>query len=206
MAIDTTELLDFLRMHRADANLVAWVHAELDGNDLVGGLGPRLTELAPADGELLLAGVLQLTATGTAPVEQADVDQFLGLCEAMGFNDPWIDAFVQRHLQIGLEALTALAWLRLPHPTSTHLVISAHRRMAKLYHPDRVAHLAEEFQHLARTRTAQLNRAREVLLSTSTNDDQVVIGDEVPLEPDWEDQPTDIDGVTEALEPLSDEV
>jgi len=203
MPIDLNELHDFLRMHRADPALVAWVQAELDTHDLVANVR-GLPELAFADCELLLSGVLQLTATATTPVEQADVDQFLGLCEAMGLDDGWIDGFVTAQLQISLEALTALAWLRLPHPAPTKQVLSAHRRMAKLYHPDRVAHLADEFKDLARTRTRQLNRAREVLLSSSTHD-PIIIGDDVPLEPDWEDQPTDVDGVTEALEPLSEE-
>jgi len=206
MAIDLSELRDFLRMHRADPALVAWVQAELDADVLVGDAAVRMPQLAYDDCELLLSGVLQLTATATVPVEQADVQQFLTLCEALGLDDDWIDGFVLSQLQIGLEALTALAWLRLPHPATTQEVIAAHRRMAKLYHPDRVAHLADEFKTLARTRTRQLNRARELLLSSSSPDPQVVIGDDVPIEPDWEDQPTDVEGgVTEALEPLSEE-
>lgn len=203
MPLDLTELRDYLRMNRADPALIAWVQAELDGSEPMAEAAGQLPTIAYDDCELLLAGVLQLVATPAMPVEQSDVQQFLALCEGLGFDDAWIDGFVATQLGMSLEALTALAWLRLPTRATTEQITSAHRRMAKLYHPDRVTHLADEFQDLARTRTRQLNRARETLLAISKPTSALT--DDVLLEPDWEDQPTDVDGVTEALEPLPDD-
>jgi hypothetical protein len=205
MALDLTELRDYLRMNRADPALVAWVQAELDGGTGMTAAAHDLPSIAYDDCQLVLAGVLQLIATPVAPIEQADVQHFLALCEALGFDDDWIDGFVASQLGITLEALTALAWLRLPTRVTDDQVTAAHRRMAKLYHPDRVTHLAEEFQDLARTRTRQLNRARETLLAVSASAPRPALTDDILIEPDWEDQPTDLDGVTESLEPLPDE-
>lgn len=202
MPLDLSELRDYLRMNRADPALVAWVQAELDQGTLLHDGAGTAPAIAYDDCELLLSGMLQLVTSALAPVEQTDVDQFLQLCEQLGFDDAWIDGFVVQTLSISLEALTALAWLRLPMRATADQIHSAHRRMAKLYHPDRVTHLAEEFQVLARTRTRQLNRAKEILLEVSRPPTPT---DDVLLEPDWEDQPTDLDGVTEALEPLPDE-
>jgi len=195
--IDLAELRDFLLMKRADPSLVAWANAELlDANP-----SPfeSLPPLAYEDTGLLLAGVLELSVPVGAPLEQAPVQRFLQLCEQLGFDDAWIDAFVQQRLRMSLEVLTAMAWLRLPLGADAEQVHGAHRRLAKLYHPDRLTHLADELQDLARTRTVELNRARDVLMAH-------LASPPIPLDPmpepdpDWEDAPTDVDGDTEMLD------
>ena len=40
--------------------------------------------------------------------------------------------------------------------------------MMSKYHPDKVTHLATEFQKIARTRTLEINRAFEILKSTGS--------------------------------------
>ena len=201
--IDLSLLRDYLVMKRAPPLLVAWIHAELDAGTTGSGF-EALPELAYEDCALLLAGVLELSVPVDKPLDQSSVQRFLQLCEQLGFDDTWIDAFVRQRIRVSLEVLTALAWLKLPLSPSQQEVTAAHRSMAKLYHPDRVTQLADEIQDLARLRTTQLNRAKEALLQHLASPPPFVR--DVFIDPDWEDAPTDVegDGVTEALEILED--
>ena len=47
--------------------------------------------------------------------------------------------------------------------TSPEEIVSAYRQMAKMYHPDRLAHLAPEFVALAEERMKEINAAYEEL-------------------------------------------
>ncbi|MEW6741472.1 MAG: DnaJ domain-containing protein [Planctomycetota bacterium] len=51
-----------------------------------------------------------------------------------------------------------------PRSATEEAIRTAHRELAKQYHPDRVAHLAPEFQELAARRFKAIQRAREQLL------------------------------------------
>ena len=197
--VNLDELRDFLLMRRAAADLIAWTEADLAGTPVVEHLDV-LPPMAYEDAESLLAGLLDLGIPAIEPLDQAHVQRFLQLCEQLGFDDVWIDTLMMQRVTMSLEVVTALAWLQLPRAASTTDIQAAHRRMAKLYHPDRVTHLADEFQELAKVRTAQLNRARDALLEWRNSETP-------PLEfmdIDWRDAPTDIDGVTDALELLDD--
>jgi DnaJ-class molecular chaperone len=46
---------------------------------------------------------------------------------------------------------------------SSDEITAAYRRLAQLYHPDKVAGLAPEFQIIAETRMKELNAAYELL-------------------------------------------
>jgi DnaJ like chaperone protein len=45
--------------------------------------------------------------------------------------------------------------------------MSAYQRMAKMYHPDKVATLGKEFRDLAESKMKEINHAYEILKSTS---------------------------------------
>jgi hypothetical protein len=197
--VNLDELRLYLLMQRATPKLLDWAHSGADWPTLVDSL-PTLTD---EECTVLLAGVLEVGLPESEPWQQVSVQRFLQLCELLGFDDLWIDAYVQQHLGMSLEVVTALAWLQLPRSPSLEGIQSAHRRMAKLYHPDRVTHLAEEFQELARTRTAQLNRARDALIDWHTVDEIVDDVESLP-DLDWRDAPTDVDGITDTLELLDD--
>lgn len=59
---------------------------------------------------------------------------------------------------------TAYDILDLPPNADNESVRLAYRRMAKLYHPDKVASLAPEFQQLAELRMKEINAAYQELL------------------------------------------
>jgi DnaJ like chaperone protein len=48
-------------------------------------------------------------------------------------------------------------------------IVAAYRQMAKMYHPDRLAHLAPEFVELAEVRMKEINAAFDVLKRTTSS-------------------------------------
>ncbi|HKO96806.1 MAG TPA: DnaJ domain-containing protein [Pyrinomonadaceae bacterium] len=54
--------------------------------------------------------------------------------------------------------------LDLPSNADVDSIKLAYRRMAKLYHPDKVASLAQEFRELAELRMKEINAAYHELL------------------------------------------
>lgn len=189
--VDPEELRDYLIMRRAPDELVAWSLSQ-DREHFAEHL-ETLPVLTYEDCELLLAGILEIGISATAPIEQRMVQRYLQLCEQLGFDDAWIDAFMRQQVGMTLEVVTALAWLHLPRTADQEAITGAHRRLAKLYHPDRTTHLAEELQELAKVRTAQLNRARAALNEWAKALEPLPILDDFP-DVDWRDAPTDVSG------------
>jgi len=192
--VDPHELRDYLLMRRAPDELVSWSLTQ-DAEHFAEHL-ETLPALAYHDYELLLAGILDIGITGinaTAPIEQRTVQRFLQLCEQLGFDDDWIDGFMRQQVGMTLEVVTALAWMALPRTASEQAIAAGYRRLAKLYHPDRTTHLADELQDLAKVRTAQINRARDALLEWARSlQPKPMLDDFADL--DWRDMPTDVSG------------
>jgi hypothetical protein len=189
--VDPHELRDYLLMRRAPDELVAWALSQ-DAEHFADHL-ENLPPLAYEDCELLLGGILEIGVTDTEALEQRTIQRFLQLCEQLGFDDAWIDGFMKQQVGMSLEVVTALAWMHLPRTADEAEIAKAHRSLAKLYHPDRASHLAQELQDLAKLRTQQLNRARDALIEWVRVVPLVPIEDDFP-DIDWRDAHTDVSG------------
>jgi len=77
---------------------------------------------------------------------------------------PWTN----RNAGLDDNVRSAYETLGLTIHASTDEVVAAYRQMAKMYHPDRLAHLAPEFVEIAEERMKEINIAYEILKKYAT--------------------------------------
>ena len=70
------------------------------------------------------------------------------------------------HAEEARDAFNPYVVLGVRRNASQDEIKRAHREMMAKYHPDKVSHLGDEFQEMARAKAVAINRARDELLRT----------------------------------------
>jgi hypothetical protein len=117
-----------------------------------------------ADRAVLLEALVQ--AAGKGAFQPEEVRRLPQVGRALGFSTRRTEQVVLDLLGVDLESVVACATLGLQVPAAEPAIKKAFREQARRYHPDRVQHLGQEFQSLARDRMIQLVWARDHLLAT----------------------------------------
>lgn len=128
-------------------------------------------EVAPGDDTklFLCAALLQIAAAD----EQIDKDEVHAVCaimKGMGFSDERIVEFLKEMFGNGEsedEKTKAYSRLGLEVDANESQIREAYRRLAKQYHPDRVATLGPEFAELAHQKFIEIKSAYELLSGKS---------------------------------------
>jgi DnaJ like chaperone protein len=160
---------EHLRARRLSAQVRRWVHDRMGVDASVIAHPDRFAECRPiaSYGErvlLLEAALGVLVALSPKKRRPEHVDRMVRVGTALGMSRERVDRAAVSLLSHDLASLGAAAVLCVDPDADVAAIKAAHRTLARKYHPDRVAHLADEFQELARRHMTRINEARRVLM------------------------------------------
>jgi hypothetical protein len=170
-AFDPVRLDDWLRARGASARVRACVARLAAGED-----PPSLDS---RECELVLDALM--VAAIEPVVHSGRVAGLVRVARALGYGEDVVDGFVQQSLRITLRRLEAYATLKLPLGATAEDVKAAHRRLVKVWHPDRQVGADADALADAARRVMALNEAR-ALLNQPYEDVVLDGGDDVVLE------------------------
>ncbi len=175
--MNASTTLERLRHQEVSPVLLRWMEKYVPTDQLVLDEPARFrklpTQVRARERLLLLEAGVKLAAG--APRMNA-VRGLRSLAQSLGFSERRLEHVVTSQTGCDLKTLKAHAMLGVATDASERTIRKKFRKLARRVHPDRVSHLAPEFQVLAQKRMAALNAARDLLRTT-----------DVALEPDEDD-------------------